>query len=538
MLVTVAFHRLHHGGAERRGQDQGHQDRQRHRRHDGDGELAIDHAGRTAKEGHRQEHRRQHQADADQGAGDFLHRFQRRVIRTELFLMHDALDVFDHDNRVVHQQADDQHEREQRQRVYRVAEHGQDAEGAQQHDRHGNGGDQRGAPVLQEQVHHQHHQDDGFDQRHHHVADGKADEGGVVHRIDHLHARRQGGAQFFGALLHQSHGAERIGARRQHHGHTGGGVAIEQAGDFVGLRAQFDAGDIAQAHDGAAGRGLQHDFAELLRRLQARLGRDGGVELLALHGGLLADLAGGNLHVLRLDRGGHVRRHQAEILQLERVQPDAHRILRAEHLGVAHARHAGELVGHAAGDEVRHVDVVVAAGIVIDADDDDEVGLVLGDGDADLLHLRGQLGNSGLHLVLHLHLGDVRIGAGREGDGDAGAAIGVRGRREIEQVVQARELLLDNLCDGVLHRLGIGAGIDGVDHHRRRGDGGILFDRQAGGGDAARQHGDDGDDPGENRVVDEEAGERHLVGRRLGLGARSSRRRAGRGCGRSAHGPR
>ena len=58
----------------RRRQHQRHHDRQQHGRDDGDGELAVDHAGRAAEEGHGQEHRGQHQADADQGAGDFLHR--------------------------------------------------------------------------------------------------------------------------------------------------------------------------------------------------------------------------------------------------------------------------------------------------------------------------------------------------------------------------------------------------------------------------------------------------------------------------------
>ena len=136
--------------------------------------------------------------------------------------MHDAFDILHHHDGVVDQKADHQHQREQRQGVDGIAERRQHAEGAQQHHRHGDGRDQGGAPVLQEHVHHQHHQDDGFDQRHHHVMDGEADEGGVVHRIDHLHAGRQGGAQFFAPGLDRIHGLQRVGARRQHDGDTGG----------------------------------------------------------------------------------------------------------------------------------------------------------------------------------------------------------------------------------------------------------------------------------------------------------------------------
>ena len=62
-------------------------------------------------------------------------------------------------------------------------------------------------------------------------------------------------------------------------------------------------------------------------------------------------------------------------------------------------------------------------------------------------------------------------------------AVGVRGGGEIEQIVQAGELLLDHLGDRILQRRGVGAGIGGADHHRGRRDGGILLDRQGEGGD-------------------------------------------------------
>jgi hypothetical protein len=167
------------GGAERRRQDQGHQHRQHHRRDDGDRELAIDHAGRAAEEGHRQEHRRQHQGDADQGAGDLVHRLDGRFLGRQPLLLHHALDVLHHHDGVVDQQADGQHHAEHGQRVDRIAERGQHAEGAEQHHRHGDGRDQRGAPVLQEDEHHDEDQDDGLDQGLDHVLDRQLDEGRV-----------------------------------------------------------------------------------------------------------------------------------------------------------------------------------------------------------------------------------------------------------------------------------------------------------------------------------------------------------------------
>ncbi len=144
---------LQQGGAERGRQHQGDNDRQGHGRDQGDGELAIDDALRAAEEGHGDEHGRQDQRDADQGAGDLAHRLAGRGARAQALFGHDAFDVFDDDDGVVDEQADGQHEAEQCQGVDRIAEGGQHAEGAEQDDRHGDRRDQGGAPVLQEDEH-------------------------------------------------------------------------------------------------------------------------------------------------------------------------------------------------------------------------------------------------------------------------------------------------------------------------------------------------------------------------------------------------
>ena len=57
-------------------------------------------------------------------------------------------------------------------------------------------------------------------------------------------------------------------------------MAVEAAGLRVVVAADLDTRDIAQANDGAVRRRAQDDRAELVRRLQTRLGVDGRVELL------------------------------------------------------------------------------------------------------------------------------------------------------------------------------------------------------------------------------------------------------------------
>ena len=109
--------RPQHGGAEHRGEDDGDQHRQGHGRGDGHRELPIDHPHRPAKEGHRQEHSREHQGNADQRAGDLVHGFARGLQRREVVLGHHALDILDHHDGVIHQQADGQHQAKQGQGV-------------------------------------------------------------------------------------------------------------------------------------------------------------------------------------------------------------------------------------------------------------------------------------------------------------------------------------------------------------------------------------------------------------------------------------
>src|SRR3546814_4511220 len=75
-------------------------------------------------------------------------------------------------------------------------------------------------------------------------------------------------------------------------------------------------------------------------------------------------------------------------------------------------------------------------------------------------------------------LGDVGVGALLEGKGDGKIGRRVAGRREIAQMVDSLELLLDHLRRRVLERLGIGSGVDRVDGDRGRRDVGKLRDRQ------------------------------------------------------------
>ena len=95
-----------------------------------------------------------------------LRRLGRRKLR---LLLHHALDILHHDDRIIDHDADGQHHREQGDRVGGIAEREQRGEGADQADRHRDGRDDGGAHVAEEQKDDEHDEDEGLGQRLHHL---------------------------------------------------------------------------------------------------------------------------------------------------------------------------------------------------------------------------------------------------------------------------------------------------------------------------------------------------------------------------------
>ncbi len=336
-----------------------------------------------------------------------------------------------------------------------------------------------------------------------HLFDRQPDERRIVDRIGDLDVGRELLGDLLDLGLHQRDGVERVGARRQLHAEACCLLAVVARLEAVVFRAHFDPGDIGKAHGGAAGGRANDDLAELFRSLQTRLRGDGRVERLALDRGKAADLTGGNLCVLRGDCRGDVGDGDAEVRHLERIDPDPHRILRAEHLRVADALDPAERILELGGDQIAEIDLVMAAVLRIGGDHEQEVGGRLGHAKPGLLHFLRQERGRLLQLVLHLDLRDVRVGALFEGQRDREIARAIAGRCKVAKVVDPLHLLLDDLRRRVLERLRVGARIGRCDRHLGRGDLGELRDRQRPDRQDAGQHQDDRDDPCEDGSIDE-----------------------------------
>ncbi len=154
-----------------------------------------------------------------------------------------ALD--DHD-RVVDHDADREDDREQGGEVDREAERVHRREGADDRHRHRRRRHEHRPPVLQEHQDHDEHQQGGFDQRAIDLVDRRLHEARGVERHAIGQARRKIGLELLHLRPHFLRDRERVRIRRLVDRDAAGGRAVQREGLRVGLRAEFDAGHVAQ----------------------------------------------------------------------------------------------------------------------------------------------------------------------------------------------------------------------------------------------------------------------------------------------------
>ena len=215
---------------------------------DDERELAEDLPGDAGQEGGGQEDRDQRQGDAHHRAGELFHGPDGRFLGR-----HPLLDVvgavLHDDDGVVHHDADGQDQGEQGHQVHGEAESGHGDEGADDGDRHGGGGNQHAAEVLQEEEDDHEHQHARDEQGAVDGGDGFPDEerGVVPDRV--LHALGE-------LLAHLGHGLvdaigdlDGVGARQGEHHDLRRLVTGESREVAEALLAQFDPGDVTEAHE-------------------------------------------------------------------------------------------------------------------------------------------------------------------------------------------------------------------------------------------------------------------------------------------------
>ena len=171
--------KLHDVGRHHRGQHAGHDQREKHRDGRSPAKLHEELARYAGHERGRQKHRDQRERGGDDCQADLVGRLhgglKRRLAHAQV--AHDVLDLHD---RIVHQDAHHQRERQQRHHIERKADQVHGGKCGYHRQRQGHGGDQGGAPVAQEQPYHQHGQHGTLEHQRHGAVEV------LLHRIDEI----------------------------------------------------------------------------------------------------------------------------------------------------------------------------------------------------------------------------------------------------------------------------------------------------------------------------------------------------------------
>ena len=172
-----------------------------------------------------------------------------------------------HDDRVIHHDADRQDQGEECQQVDAESHQVEEEESADERHQRADQRNQGRARRTQEDEDHQDHQQDGFQQRAHHLLDGGVEEvvGVGHHRVGQVRGELLRGLLHI--LVDLLDDLRSVGARRLVDGEIGARGVVDLPDELVGLGAQLDARDIPQTQDFAVRQGLDHDVLELLRLL-------------------------------------------------------------------------------------------------------------------------------------------------------------------------------------------------------------------------------------------------------------------------------
>ena len=349
-----------------------------------DTELGVERSRRTAHHRHGDEHRHEDQRRGDDGRRDARHGVDGGHVGGLVPGVEAGLDRLDDDDGVVDDRTDRKHQGEERQQVDREAGHRKEGKRTDQRNENRHRGDEGRADILQEDVDHKYHEDDGLDQRLDYLVDRGEEEVVDAHHVHDLHPFREvlAGLVEQGVDVLDDGCGVRAGCLEDHGRHAR--VAVHAALEGVGLLAQLDFGHILEPQHCTVLVRENNQVAELL----------GGVPAAAVLHLILVDIlrvgtqrTRGGLDVLLGEDGRDVAGHQLVLGHHVGLQPDADRVVGAHCEGLADALDTLELGLDVDFRVVRQEGLVVG---IVGADEGEDLqhgGLALHRRDTDRGHL-------------------------------------------------------------------------------------------------------------------------------------------------------
>src|SRR5215467_5103856 len=517
--------RLEQHGAQGRAEcqrDKARDDRRGRNRHR---ELTEEQSGDASEEGRWHEYGAERQCDRYQRPADFVHR-SMGCFKWGNSGAHIALHVFDHDDRVVDDDTDRQHEAVQGQVVQRYPKYSEDRKGADQRNRDCNAGDDRRAPALQKQEYHPDDEEDRDKNRDDNLLDRLGNED--IRVVDDF--RVDTWRKMFLQLLHLRQNfmldGERVcpglGIDEQ-----GCRIAAVHVGRVAVIRgADLDATDFADPGHAPPVIRFEDDIGELLGPGQPAERFDIDLVGFVTRGWRLIENTGRDLQILCAQCREHVIGAEVVYRDFVRIEPDAHGVLAgALELDIADAMQAREHVLHVQGCVVRQVQSVARFVRRVEVNGHKYTGYRLADLHTQALDVLWQARQRILHAVLGQHLRDVEVSADLERDGNREVAVPGRLTAHVEHVLDAVDLLFERRRDGAGDGLGRCTGIGRCHLHGRRDDFRILCDREDRERAETKQGHEDAEHSRKTRAINEEMCEAHVE--RLGSSRGLVQRRSG-----------
>ena len=218
-------------------------------------------SGNPRNEGHRYEHRQENQSNSDDRRCDLGHCAFDRIPGRQLWvLLHNALDIFDDDNRIIDDNADRENDGEQGNGVGGVSDRVEHDEGADQADRNGQGWYQSRPQTAEKQIDHQHHQDERLDESLLDFVDCVGDKGRRVVSHSPCQIVREALLQFVQPTLYCLKRGDRICARCLVNGNCRGRGAVEPSFTIEIRGAQFQPRHVAEPENRTVRVGPDHDI--------------------------------------------------------------------------------------------------------------------------------------------------------------------------------------------------------------------------------------------------------------------------------------
>ncbi len=384
-----------------------------------------------------------------------------------LALLHVAVDVVDHDDRVVDQHADRQHQREQHHHVERHAGELHDDE-RQQHRERDRRADEEGVAQPHGEEEHDHHEHDAGEDVVLEIGHHDADVLRLVGEEGHLDSRRPGDLEALDFRLQPVGELDDVRARAFLHRQRHRFPAVDARVGAALLEAVAHRGDVAHLHRALADH-LDHELLDGERILH--LAGDPQGERLALE----RELAAGDRDVLVADRVEHVVERGAVEAQALRVDVDLH--LALDSADERRAQHAGDRLDLVL-DRLGQAPELDRADVAGEVDlQDRHIGEIELAQDR-FLGVGRELGLGEIDPVAHLLQREVEVDAGNELDVHHRDALGRR-RGDLLDSLEPLELAFELVGELALDVGGRGSRPEGVDEDVGNLDVGETLARQA-----------------------------------------------------------